>query len=345
MSEVLIRKLERRNPFRITQLPPAVAFSRYAQLHPSPFARRWLTKWAKAAITFAHSYMGFAAPGVMEMEWDSGTLELTIDAANSHYGHLYRGGEVQEYEPRVSALIDTLVAGADCFLDVGANWGYYALFASTNPAFQGITHAFEPMVETHDDMKRLVNQAGLGERIICHQTALSDTTTTMAMIRGIHSALARLDENATGPRVPVQRLDDLDIPTPDVMKIDVEGHEARLLAGGRQAIAKGRPMVVFESLTDRNEPARTLEPFTELTALGYRFFQPLWQIADGLSDDDSLVTGNAAATLALREFTPDQRLDLGGDMDVLACHRESIARLEDLFSPVVELAEILPGGT
>jgi hypothetical protein len=44
----------------------------------------------------------------------------------------------------------------------------------------------------------------------------------------------------------VVRIDDLDLPPPDVMKIDVEGSEVSLLHGAAETIRRHRPVIVIE---------------------------------------------------------------------------------------------------
>ncbi len=336
MPKVLIRRVVRRNPVRIMRLPALVRFSLYAGEQRNRAARRILIKLTKTLIGTAHHRLGIRADGRMRLERpDAVAVELAFDAGNSHYGHLYRGGVHQEYEPKISALIDTLIPGARVFHDVGANWGYFALLAATQSAFRGAVHAFEPVSETFCDMQRLVEQTGMGDRITPHHTALSDQNGVMAMKREFHSALARLDRNAGGPEVPVARLDDLDVPPPDVMKIDVEGHEAKVLEGGRRKIAERTPMIVFESLQQPGDPSSALAPFKILSALEYWFFRPMWRLGEGgasyLGDDDSAVSGLETADLALLPFPPGHRLAFGVDMNVLAVHRNRMDELMALF--------------
>lgn len=44
------------------------------------------------------------------------------------------------------------------------------------------------------------------------------------------------------------RIDDLDLPPPDVIKIDVEGHELKVFQGMQNTISKHRPVIFYESM-------------------------------------------------------------------------------------------------
>jgi FkbM family methyltransferase len=44
------------------------------------------------------------------------------------------------------------------------------------------------------------------------------------------------------------RLDDQDSPLPDLIKIDVEGHELKVFNGAKNIITKGRPVIFYESM-------------------------------------------------------------------------------------------------
>ncbi|WP_248785736.1 FkbM family methyltransferase, partial [Escherichia coli] len=44
------------------------------------------------------------------------------------------------------------------------------------------------------------------------------------------------------------RIDDLDLPKPDVIKIDVEGHELKVFNGMRQTIRNSKPVIMYEAM-------------------------------------------------------------------------------------------------
>jgi hypothetical protein len=52
----------------------------------------------------------------------------------------------------------------------------------------------------------------------------------------------------TGQPCTTVRIDDLDLPPPDVVKIDVEGHELKVFQGMQNTISKHRPVIFYESM-------------------------------------------------------------------------------------------------
>ncbi len=71
---------------------------------------------------------------------------------------------------------------------------------------------------------------------------------------------------------------DLGLPRVDCIKIDVEGAEQRVLAGGMKTISASLPTIIFEMncpalLSSGGDPAA---PWNTLAGLGYQFFRLKW---------------------------------------------------------------------
>jgi predicted RNA methylase len=113
-------------------------------------------------------------------------------------------------EPRTLEEIDRIPVGAVMY-DIGASTGPYAVYA----AIRGINVvAFEP------------RQTALERNAALNNTSL----------RVFHCAL-----NDTN-----HRLDDLDIPPPYFVKLDVDGPELQVLQGGKQKIAQAQRVQIEE---------------------------------------------------------------------------------------------------
>lgn len=191
-------------------------------------------------------------------------------------------------------------------------------------------HAFEPLATTFTDLSDLIAQAGLEPRITCHHMALSDYDGdgVLSVDGAGDSGMARLGGGTSGERVTLAALDSLNLPPPAAMKIDVEGHEHHILAGGRRTLESGRPFVIFESWREARAPESTLAPFGVLAGLGYAFFAPTWwrtTPAGGYAVD------GPTDTLALVPMTPEQRFLLGEQMNVLACPSDRFDELRRRF--------------
>lgn len=57
---------------------------------------------------------------------------------------------------------------------------------------------------------------------------------------------AHITDQAGGTSVQMITLDSCDIPSVDLIKIDVEGFETRVIQGARRIIADFKPLIMFE---------------------------------------------------------------------------------------------------
>ena len=194
----------------------------------------------------------------------------------------------------------TLLRGDDVFFDIGANRGCISLHAATFSEFQGEIHSFEPVPETFADLDSLVQQAQLNDRIHCHQVALSNRSGvgTMILPDPAQSGWAKISGDGLGFQVPFTRLDDMDLPNPKFLKIDVEGHELEVLKGAETTLRRSKAFIVFESWLLPQNPGKTAAPWQFLADLGYVFFCPAWRS----KDDTSLITVSNMPTGKNREF-------------------------------------------
>jgi hypothetical protein len=68
--------------------------------------------------------------------------------------------------------------------------------------------------------------------------------------------------------VPCLSLDQSGLEPPDLIKIDVEGHELGVLQGGQKIIAQRCPVIYYEA----HESKHLKEIYEMLEPLGYRFY-------------------------------------------------------------------------
>jgi len=296
--------------------------------------RRYLAiKIAKTFFRWCHSSLGLPVYGELFLALPDGKRGLRFNARNTHFGCLYHPQFSEGYEASSLALLDALVGNGGCFFDVGSNFGYFSLSLAAREGFAGHIHAFEPFSPSFTDLSDLVEGSGLGGLITCHRLALSNYEGMLSLqIDALHSALVRLEAGSGGPETEVARLDSLDLPRVDVIKIDVEGHEAEVLEGAEKTISDTRPAILFESL-HLNPLSRTQKPFSYLRERKYVFFLPAWCVEEEGKRFfmDPLPTGNTWETppkLGLVPFRPEERFLLHQDTNILAWPKE---RLEGLF--------------
>lgn len=335
--EYFIVRARPRIPFRHGPLPLITGLARVG-FHQ--YRNRWAKRLGKriGRLAFDGAYgLGLGGRGAVDLMKPEGAVRLTFDARKLHYASLYLNHYRDGYEPEVAALLETFLTEARVFYDVGSNWGYFAFYAATKPGYQGAIHAFEPVPGTFADLGDWVGQAHLAARVICHRLALSDEQGTGVMaVEGGASGLARLVEGGAGgggEAVPLARMDDLDLPPPDVLKIDVEEHELKVLRGARSVLATRKPMLIFENWLAPRDRSATLAPLRFLEEVGYLLFQPLWRLADGRfswpGPHRPLPPGDRV--LALVPFASEARFSMRDQVNVFACHGDRLDELAQVF--------------
>jgi FkbM family methyltransferase len=170
-----------------------------------------------------------------------------------------------------------LVEDAALYVDVGANTGAYVLIAcAVNPRVRVM--AFEPVPFIFDRLCNNVVLNGWPDRCWMRKEAVADVvgTTTFHVPSGGLPTSASLDPRGfrqtpgTLISVPVTTLDMVRAGTDkvDLIKIDVEGFEDKVLDGMPRVLEDDRPTIIVECNPDG--PYRAVE--ATLARSGYRFF-------------------------------------------------------------------------
>lgn len=169
-------------------------------------------------------------------------------------------------EPETQAVLAALVRPGMTVYDVGANVGFFSMIAARLVGPRGYVVCFEPLPI---NAYQIVHNAALNgfTHVLAREEALGreDGPSRFLVSRGSsHSRLASAG-SVWWPMgeltVTVRRLDFLiaeaGLPKPDLIKIDVEGTEADVLAGAAQTLATARPLLLIE-LHGTNEPVARL---------------------------------------------------------------------------------------
>jgi FkbM family methyltransferase len=152
------------------------------------------------------------------------------------------------YEPEQTALFRRWLAPGHTVLDVGAHAGYYTLLSALLTGSTGRVWSFEPDPVNASFLRRHV-RINRFEQVAIEQAAVSDCAGTAHFAHGTGSGTGHLDERGE-LEVPTVRLDDFceqhDI-APHAIKIDVEGAELAVLAGGIGVIRRHRPLIFLST--------------------------------------------------------------------------------------------------
>ena len=146
------------------------------------------------------------------------------------------------YEEKFHLKLTESVKNSDVVWDVGGNLGYYSRIFS-GLASAGKVLVFEPDPENFRALKKNVGDLG---NVEIQEIALNDKSGTYGFIRGADpigatSSFAQSSESST--KVVAKTADELageDLANrPDLIKIDVEGYELRVLKGMTEILEKG----------------------------------------------------------------------------------------------------------
>lgn len=156
------------------------------------------------------------------------------------------------YEQGNQQHLATLLKPGDTFFDIGSHAGYFTLLGSTLVGDHGQVVAFEPLprnlayLQQHLAINQITNAR-------LQAIALSDQTGTAKFIDNNTGYQGGLSQSGN-IEVPTDSLDHLlaqgDIPSPQVIKMDVEGHEKFVLLGAANLFQKHHP-TLFLSIHER----------------------------------------------------------------------------------------------
>jgi len=171
------------------------------------------------------------------------------------------------------------VRAGSCVIDIGANVGEYSALAAELVGPAGHVYAFEPAPET---AARLRERFATASQVSIIEAAVGDVTRTVRLyldaFNPTQHSLGSHNVGRGGGAVKVQQraLDDVKgLRAPDVIKIDAQGGELRVLHGAKRLIATAKPFIVFELWPYglRNLRAEPADLLAELKQSGYTLFK------------------------------------------------------------------------
>ena len=197
-------------------------------------------------------------------------------------------------------LWDNLIKPEMTVFDIGANWGVYSVAAKRLLGKEGCLVSFEPNKNEYSKLEKnlSLNEGGEPEvTLVNSAVGDSDGVTTFYMppkFKGAYGSLGRpkIDENCDAVEVDILKLDSYveknNVSKLDVIKIDVEGAEIKVLTGAVETLKKFSPVILMEVSDKRTTvfgyKAKELCEF--LTNIGYKLYLPrVSDSADVVLDD------------------------------------------------------------
>lgn len=191
--------------------------------------------------------------------------------AMTHQLHQYLGGKIfldidespmmrarieGTYEPFKTRMIQRLLQPGMTYVDIGTNKGYFAVLAARLLHGTGQVLAFEPEPWNCRCVRHSID-ANAYANIRLFELAVGDANKVASLHlgnkSGWHSILPNLPQCGRDTIEVQQRcldsiLDELEVTQVDVVKIDVEGVELRVLDGARETLTRNSDIVLLMDL-------------------------------------------------------------------------------------------------
>ena len=200
-----------------------------------------------------HLSKNFKGTSIKKINTKKNQFKIIIDPKNGKLDKIIYVCNV--FEPEISKLIEKYENKNEIFIDIGANIGYHALYASQ--FFKGVI-AFEPLPPACEQLKKSIKINNY-KNVTIHQLACSNKE-GKSRIYYYRDRLSR----ATIGKYPVKREHktkpaSLEIKTValdrflkktknriGLIKIDVEGYEPLVIEGMKEIIKKHKPVIITE---------------------------------------------------------------------------------------------------
>lgn len=150
-------------------------------------------------------------------------------------------GNQPVYQQPVRKRSFTYLKNNNFAIDVGANVGLWTKDMSEEFTF---VWAIEPV----EDFRQCLQKNIFNNNVDIKPFALGAENTVIDMIiTEENTGHSHVDIDSLGKgTIPMHRLDDLNIPPLDYIKIDCEGYELNVLKGAEQTIKEHKPIIVIE---------------------------------------------------------------------------------------------------
>jgi len=242
--------------------------------HPTPLLL------ARKCLWDLYRERGITEP--VRVPWYTG-LELDLVLGNDQSRCLYVGGS---FEPNEFAFLSRILEPGGVFIDIGANEGFYAVFAARRVQPAGRVVAFEPSPRELQRLRHNIEINALANVTV--------DTRALGRTRGkavLHIADAEHNgQNTLGgfghsgvhaiAHVEVELIDldsligELGIAHVEAIKMDVEGAELEVLHGAARTLDQFKPVLLLELFDEalRKQGASADAVLQFLDSRGYRFY-------------------------------------------------------------------------
>jgi len=246
----------------------------------------WYVQYRTACAFIGEEAYELFTPQITKEAWDNmekglkrkskGVFEIEGFTVQATPFELVDTFVVQQY--RYDSIVEPKLG--DIVFDIGAYVGDTALWFSKAVGPQGKVYAFEP--EPHNFAKLKANlERNNVTNVVPLQLALSENEGEMQVASGGISST--ITQAGTGISVKVTTIDKVvepnKLPRVDFMKMDVEGHELKVLEGAHETIKTSKPSLAL-SAYHHGEDLINLPKFLLQLNQNYKFYlrhcSPSW---------------------------------------------------------------------
>jgi FkbM family methyltransferase len=181
------------------------------------------------------------------------------------------------YDWRNIAIAKAITTNGDCILEIGGNVGTETVGFSDIVGDEGKVHSFEPLPSNIYFLNKLSKET-IYNNITVHKIALSDTNQTCEFIIPPRemSGLGHIkhgNSREESLKVECRTLDSMadEIGFSNIIFIDTEGEEVRILRGARNYIKRSTPAIILEASEKHlNQAKSSIEKlYSEIKDIGY----------------------------------------------------------------------------
>lgn len=199
---------------------------------------------------------------------------------------MYVGRSLEAYgewcEQELNLLSDLLEPG-QVAVDVGANIGTHTVFFARKVTSTGLVFSFEPQRLVYYNLCGNVAVNALYQVKCLNAAAGSESGTIKVPLLDPTAKQnyggVNLGAFESGDDIPVIRLDDLELPRCDLIKVDVEGMETQVLEGARDTVSRCSPALFVEN----NREEGSSELIETVQSFGYVAY---WHFAGYYNSDN-----------------------------------------------------------
>lgn len=197
--------------------------------------------------------------------WNFGTVKFYLPLYPTDYIQNLIVTQHDYFEGSLLRKLDAYIPEGAVILDVGANIGNHTVYWAMQNKVERV-YSFEPLKETYDMLCKNIKINDLKDKVQALNIGLSDEKTCAKIqhfdARNISGT--SINESTDGD-LEVDRLDNIKFEEEriDFVKIDVEGHEIKVLNGAKETFLKYKPKYVFIESFSNNFPEtkRILESY------------------------------------------------------------------------------------